>query len=100
MEAITSELDLERIESAVLGCFRYTRDLERIVRLRFPKDSLLLNEFVLTEDGKFRYFKPLRIQMYQYIIGLLRKWAPKLPISLCMETAEVRLYGAQELGGS
>lgn len=100
MEAITSELDLERIESAVLGCFRYTRALERIIRLRFPKDLLLLDEFVLTEDGKFRYFKPLRVQMYRYIIGLLRKRAPKLPISLCMETAEVRPYGAQELGGS
>jgi len=100
MEAIFSELEPERIESASLGCFRYTRALERTIRLRFPEDLLLLDEFVLADDGKFRYFKPLRAQMYRYIIGLLRERAPKLSISLCMETPEVRKRLARELGVS
>ena len=100
MEAIFSELHPERIESASLGCFRYIRALEHTIRLRFPEDLLLLDEFVLSHDGKFRYFKPLRAQMYRYIIGLLRERAPKLSISLCMETPEVRKRLAQELGVS
>ena len=97
MEAIFSELDPEGIESACLGCFRYTRALEHIIRLRFPEALLLLDEFVLSQDGKFRYFKPLRVRMYRYIIGLLKKRAPKLPISLCMETPEVQRRLAEEL---
>jgi len=97
IEQILSELVLERIESVVLGCFRYTKALEHRVRERFPLDGLLLDEFVLSEDGKYRYFKPLRLQMYRDIIGLIRKAAPGIPISLCMETPEVQRSLAIEL---
>jgi spore photoproduct lyase len=90
IEEILSELALERIESAVLGCFRYTKALEHRIRKRFPEERLLLDEFVLCGDGKYRYFKPLRLEMYGHIIASIRKRAPKLPISLCMETPEVQ----------
>jgi spore photoproduct lyase len=86
---IFSRLDHRKLESAVLGVFRYAPALEKVIKERFPKSDILINEFVPCVDGKMRYFKPLRIGIYRNIIGMIRRHAPNLKITLCMETPEV-----------
>ena len=38
---------------------------------------------------KMRYFKPLRIRIYQKIVTAIRKYAPELTVYFCMEDDEV-----------
>lgn len=89
IKEIFAQLVPEKLESAVLGVFRYAPALERIIRARFPKSDILINEFVPCIDGKMRYFKPLRIEIYRKIIGMIRRHAADLKVTLCMETPEV-----------
>jgi len=86
---IFSRLAAEKLESAVLGVFRYAPALEKIIRERFAKSDIVIHEFVPCVDGKMRYFKPLRIGIYRKIVGMIRRHAPELKVSLCMETPEV-----------
>jgi spore photoproduct lyase len=50
-----------------------------------------------------RYFKPLRIQLYQEMVERIRGYAPELTVYLCMEDDEVwdRSFGCvpSDLGG-
>jgi spore photoproduct lyase len=58
--------------------------------LRFKKElvnhsDIFLDEFVPGQDGKYRYFKPLRLEMYRTILGDLRRFTPLEKITVCME---------------
>jgi spore photoproduct lyase len=72
-----------------LGVLRNTGGLKRTIRERFPAAQLLSGEQVLCPDGKFRYFQPLRVQMYRQMVGWIRRVAPTVMIYLCMESKEV-----------
>ena len=49
----------------------------------------MANEFITGLDGKMRYFKPLRIDLYQKMISWIREFAPEVLIYFCMEDDEV-----------
>jgi spore photoproduct lyase len=72
-----------------LGCLRLLPALRRIIWARFPASRLAAEEFVRAPDGKLRYFKDLRVEMY----GRLREWLtevlPGALIYLCMESPRV-----------
>lgn len=72
-----------------LGALRMTPALKQIMRERFPGSFLPLGELVPTEDGKLRYFKPLRVEMYQKITSWIRSITPKTPLYTCMEGSSV-----------
>ena len=89
LEEIFSSLLPEKIESCHLGVFRFPPGLEKILRERSPGIPLLLEEFVPCADGKFRYFRPLRVEMYKKLIAWVRSLHPGTKIHLSMETPEV-----------
>ncbi|MGQ9687547.1 MAG: radical SAM protein [Desulfobaccales bacterium] len=72
-----------------LGCLRLLPALRRIIFARFPQLRLGAEEFVRAPDGKLRYFKDLRVEMY----GRLRVWLaevlPGAQLYLCMESPRV-----------
>jgi spore photoproduct lyase len=72
-----------------LGTFRFMPSLKHHVETRFPSSKIVYGEFVTGLDGKMRYFKPLRIKIYQEIIACIREFAPQVLIYLCMEDEEV-----------
>lgn len=72
-----------------LGSFRFMPALKSIVTRRFRDSKLVYGEFVTGLDGKMRYFKPLRIEVYRAIITAIRELAPDAPIYYCMEDDEV-----------
>jgi len=78
------------IDSFVLGAFRYPRALEHVARARRPRSRLFLDEFVRGLNGKFRYFRPLRQEMYRHAVDSIRRRDPRVGIRLCMESNEVR----------
>jgi len=72
-----------------LGTFRYMPDLKPIVARRFPLSKIPYGEFIAGLDGKMRYFKPLRIEIYEKLVGWIREAAPDVLLYFCMEDDEV-----------
>jgi len=72
-----------------LGTFRFIPDLKLIIEKRFTQSKIAHGEFIKGMDGKMRYFKPLRIDLYKKIINAIRAFAPNVLIYFCMEDDEV-----------
>jgi len=72
-----------------LGAFRFLPSLARIIPERHPGSRITYDEFVLAPDGKYRYLRPLRVEMYRTVLGLIRQAGPDVPVYLCMESRRV-----------
>jgi spore photoproduct lyase len=72
-----------------MGGFRYPPQLKGIAEKRFPKTRIFLGELFPGRDGKFRYLRAIRVEMYRKMVKWLRKVSPDLFIYLCMESREV-----------
>ncbi|MBF0412667.1 MAG: DNA photolyase [Desulfamplus sp.] len=72
-----------------IGTFRFMPQLKQIIENRFPKSIIPYGEFITGLDNKMRYFKPLRIALYQKIASFIREYAPNVLIYFCMEDEEV-----------
>jgi len=72
-----------------LGSFRFMPSLKPIIQKRFEKSRIIYGEFIPGLDGKMRYFKPLRIELYQKMAAWIRELAPDVMLYFCMEDEEV-----------
>ncbi|MCX7973110.1 MAG: hypothetical protein N3B16_01225 [Candidatus Aminicenantes bacterium] len=73
-----------------LGALRYPLNFRKIILLRFRHKAIFASEMIIGRDGKFRYFKPLRIKLYTRIYEMIRDYGGEnLPLYLCMEDEEV-----------
>lgn len=72
-----------------LGGFRYPRDLKGIAKERFPETRIFLGEMFPGKDGKFRYLREIRVEMYRQLLAWLREADRELFVYLCMESQEV-----------
>ncbi len=97
IDEIFSEIPEEKIAWISLGCLRFMPELKGIMQSRFPKSKLPLGEWVSGMDGKMRYFKPRRIEIYQYLVGKIKRQAPGAALYLSMESPEVwrRVFGTE-----
>jgi spore photoproduct lyase len=89
VNSMKDHLSAESIKYIFLGSFRFKPNWAKVIRKRFPMSHLLLDEFVLSTDNKFRYFKPIRLEMYSKITKFLEDWSTDIPIYLAMEPPEV-----------
>ncbi|MBU2552427.1 MAG: DNA photolyase [Proteobacteria bacterium] len=79
----------ERIAWISLGAFRYLPRLKAVVARRHPRTRIMDGEFVLAGDGKMRYVRPLRVEMYRVLVKAIRKASPDACVYLCMENGRV-----------
>lgn len=86
---LLDRIDTKRIAWISLGGFRYPPHLKGIAGERFPQARIFLGELFPGRDGKFRYLKEVRIEMYRKMVEWLRQGDPDLFIYLCMESQEV-----------
>lgn len=95
IHSLFKRIDSKRVVWISLGGFRYPPRLKGIAKDRFPKTRIFLGELFPGRDGKFRYFKEIRIEMYRKMVGWLGEVDPGLFIYLCMESQEVweRVFG-------
>ena len=89
LEMLFDRLDITKIKFVSLGGFRYLPSLTRVIRDRNPETKLLSGEFVPCIDGKYRYFRPIRVEVYREIGKAIREITGDVKMSLCMETPEV-----------
>jgi len=83
------QIDPKGVVWISLGGFRYPPNLKAVAEDRFRKTEVFLGELFPGRDGKFRYLKEIRVEMYRKIVGWLREVDPGLFIYLCMESKEV-----------
>jgi spore photoproduct lyase len=89
LEMMDATVDPKRVIWISMGCFRYMPHLKNIIRLRHPRSHILDGEFVRGLDGKMRYFKPIRLELYGFMKQKLDEWSRDLGLYLCMESPEV-----------
>jgi spore photoproduct lyase len=86
---IFKQIDPQSVVWISLGGFRYPPPLKPIAEERFPDTRIFLGELFPGRDGKFRYLKEIRVEMYQKMVRWLRAVDPDLFIYLCMESKEM-----------
>jgi len=80
----------ERMVWISLGTLRFSASLKKIIRENHPDSKILsYGEHVICKDGKFRYFRPIRVKMYREMVFMIDQYAPDVPVYLCMETDQV-----------
>jgi len=103
VEKLFSHVSSKNIVWISIGTFRFMPPLKSIIQKRFPKSKIIYGEFISGLDGKMRYFKPLRIELYRKMTSWIREYAPEVLIYFCMEDDEVwqKSMGfiPQDLGG-
>ena len=72
-----------------MGTFRFMPALQSIVSQRFPESDIIYGEFIPGLDGKMRYFKPLRMKVYQKLASWIKERAPGVTVYFCMEDDQV-----------
>ncbi len=72
-----------------LGCLRFPPPLRQIIFARFPHSRLGSEEMLRALDGKLRYFKDLRVEMYSRMREWLAEVLPGVQVYLCMESPRV-----------
>jgi len=94
----------EKIVWISMGCLRYLPALKGIAGRRFPHSRIFYEEFIEGLDGKARYFRTLRVEMYRHLYRQLQRHAdPRTCVYLCMENNEIwqEVFGfvPEERGG-
>lgn len=83
------QVDPGRIAWISLGSLRFPPALKDVIVKRFPGTSILYEEMIRGRDGKMRYVRPLRIELYRAVSGWIRECAPDVFLYFCMELPAV-----------
>ena len=98
VDRIFAKIPPYKISWISMGVLRLTPSLKKIIQERYEKSKLLAHgEFTMSQDGKYRYFKPMRVKMYRTVLNAIRSYSPKAPVYCCMETEQVwqEVFNAQ-----
>lgn len=72
-----------------LGTFRFPKGFQENVEKYHPDTGIFAEEFYPSTDGKIRYFRPFREEVYNFARTGLQQYFADVPIYMCMETPEV-----------
>jgi spore photoproduct lyase len=95
LDNLFAVLDPAKIRFISMGGLRMSPGLRAAARRRFPSDPMLAGEEVLSADGRYRTFVPLRAGLFRVLSERIRRQAPGLAAYLCMESATMseRIFG-------
>jgi len=89
IEEIAKIIEPSAIAWWSLGALRFPYSLREYI-FKHRDSRLFEGELIKGHDGKYRYFKPLRIELFQYIKQKIQALiAAEVPLYLCMEDKEV-----------
>jgi spore photoproduct lyase len=72
-----------------LGSLRFISFLKVVIKERFPGTKIIYDEFIKGKDGKIRYFRPIRLELYRKIVSFIkRRGEERIPLYFCMETGD------------
>ncbi len=90
----------DRIAWISMGAFRYLPRLKNILRRRRPETRIMDEEFILAPDGKMRYLRPVRVDMYRCLLSAIHAHDPAARVYMCMESPRVwrEVFGFSPVG--
>jgi spore photoproduct lyase len=83
------QVDPARVVWISLGAFRFMPELKPIIQQRHPHSRILYGEFIRGLDGKMRYFRDIRVELYRVLADAIRQRAPDVCLYLCMESEDI-----------
>ncbi|MBF0331728.1 MAG: hypothetical protein HQL17_07300 [Candidatus Omnitrophica bacterium] len=90
VERMFNAVPAQSIAWISVGTLRMTRQQKKTIENRFPKNKILDAELFTAEDGKLRYAKDVRLDIYRKMITWLDERAVSSTlIYLCMETESI-----------
>jgi spore photoproduct lyase len=89
LELLFNSICADSVVWISLGTFRFMPALKSVIERRFSDSDIIYGEFIPGLDGKMRYFKPLRIRLYQNMVRWISQMAPDVTTYLCMEDNQV-----------
>jgi spore photoproduct lyase len=89
VKALFKHVSAKNVVWISLGAFRFMPSLKPIIERRFPLSKIVYGEFIAGMDGKMRYFKPIRMALFEKMAGWIREMAPDVTLYLCMEDDDV-----------
>jgi len=97
VKKIAAAVPADKIAWISIGSLRMMPDLKKKMQDRFPKSKLPYGEWVNGMDGKLRYFKHRRLELYKGLVEMIGKRLPGVTTYLIMESPEVwrRVYGKE-----
>lgn len=86
---ISKVVDPGRIAWWSLGALRFPEELKEHI-FKYRDSELFTGELIRGYDGKYRYFKPLRKELFTFVRDeIYKKISPDAPLYLCMEDDEM-----------
>ncbi len=85
---IFSRISAQRVVWISIGSLRFNPEMKRTIEQNFPGSRLTTAEMVAGPDGKMRYVKPMRVEMYRHLYQTIQACTPaeERPfVYLCME---------------
>ena len=89
VDQMLTKIETQKIAWISLGSLRFPPPLKEVILKRFPQSRILYEELIRGKDGKFRYFKPLRIHLYRNFVKFMGKTIRDIPVYFCMESGDV-----------
>ena len=89
IKAISKIIDPSLIAWWSLGALRFPYSLREYI-FKHRDSRLFEGELIKGHDGKYRYFKPLRLELFHYTRQKIQSFISReVPLYLCMEDKEV-----------
>ncbi len=86
---ISKVVDPDKIAWWSLGALRFPEELKEHI-FKHKDSGLFTGELIKGYDGKYRYFKPLRRELFTFVRDeIYEKVSPAAPLYLCMEDDEM-----------
>jgi len=98
LQQIFAVVPPQRVAWISIGSLRFNPEMKRTMEDAYPGSRATCAEMLLGDDGKMRYLKPLRIEMYRHLVALLHQHGcAEVFAYLCMERPDVwkRVLGFQ-----
>lgn len=84
--SIFSVIEPDEIIWISIGSLRFNPEMKMKMENNYPASRITSAEMVLGDDNKYRYVRPLRLEMYRHLLdSLYRHGAKDIFIYLCME---------------
>jgi len=89
IEKLRAKINPDKIAWISLGTLRYPKEMPPIAKNNHPGSDIFAREFIKGLDGKWRYPKPLRTEIYKWVSEPLNQWSKNIFVYFCMELPDV-----------
>ena len=90
VDKILSTLNSGQIDYISLGTPKHNKVLFETIKKRFPASPTILGEMFPSNDGKYKYLKFQRVDIYKKMISWIREFSSEVRIELSIESEEVK----------